>query len=233
MPGLIAIATPMVTEHMMAGVAPAGMTASAAAHSQYADMGRGLIPPRVDPMTGKIMLDTQGRPIPDCDLAIPNMLLYNFPTGIPGLGLTALPARFMSGMAGNVTAFNTRWTYDLCQSCIHRGGDEHYLKVGRRTTVAGILISMGTAYVVMGFNNIMDTLKLVFSIVNAPLSATFLLGMFWKRTTGHATLTGLAGGTFAVLIHHGLTIPAATLPGIHGGWIQVVHVYPSEMALDF
>ncbi len=233
LPGLIAIATPMVTHHMMAGVAPVGISASAA-HSQYADAGRGLIPPKVDPVTGKIMLDTHGRPILDYDLAIPNMLLFYFPTGILGLGLTALLASFMSGMAGNVTAFNTVWTYDLYQSYIHKGAsDEHYLKVGRWTTVVGILISMGTAYVVMGFNNIMDTLQLVFSIVNAPLFATFLLGMFWKKTTGHAAFIGLVGGTFAALIHHGLTIPAATLPGIHGGWIHVVHVYPSEMALDF
>lgn len=233
LPGLIAIATPMVTQHMMAGVAPVGLSTSAA-HSQYADMGRGLIPPKVDPVTGKIMLDTQGRPVLDYDLAIPNMLLHYLPTGLLGLGLTALLASFMSGMAGNVTAFNTVWTYDLYQSYIHKGAtDEHYLKVGRWTTVVGILVSMATAYLVMGFNNIMDTLQLVFSIVNAPLFATFLLGMFWKKTTGHAAFIGLVGGTLAALIHHGLTIPAATLPGMHGGWIHVVHVYPSEMALDF
>jgi SSS family solute:Na+ symporter len=140
----------------------------------------------------------------------------------------------MSGMAGNVTAFNTVWTFDLYQSYIHKNAsDAHYLKVGRWTTVVGIVISMGCAYLVMGFNNIMDTLQLVFSIVNAPLFATFLLGMFWKRSTGHAAFTGLAGGTLAAVLHHGLTIPAATLPGIHGGWLHVVHVYPSEMALDF
>ena len=140
----------------------------------------------------------------------------------------------MSGMAGNVTAFNTVWTFDLYQSYINKHAtDAHYLKMGRWTTVVGILISMATAYVVLGFNNIMDTLQLVFSIVNAPLFATFLLGMFWKRSTGHAAFTGLASGTIAALLHHGLTIPAATAPGIHGGWIHVVHVYPSAMALNF
>jgi solute:Na+ symporter, SSS family len=85
----------------------------------------------------------------------------------------------------------------------------------------------------MAFNIIMDALQLVFSIVNAPLSAAFLPGMFWRRTSGHAVFVGLVGGTFAALIHHGLTTPEATLPGIHGGWIHVVHVCPSEMALDF
>jgi len=83
------------------------------------------------------------------------------------------------------------------------------------------------------FNNIMDALQLVFSIVNAPLFATFLLGMFWKKTTGHAAFTGLLSGTVAALIHHGLTLPAGAVPGIHGGWITVVHHYPSDMAQNF
>ncbi len=234
LPGLIAIATPAVTRHVMAHAAPVGMTASAAASSSSLEAGQGLIPPKVDPVTGKIMLDTHGQPILDYDLAIPNMLLFYFPTGILGLGLTALLASFMSGMAGNVTAFNTVWTFDIYQSYIHKNGtDAHYLKMGRWTTVVGILISMGTAYVVLGFNNIMDTLQLVFSIVNAPLFATFLLGMFWKRTTGHAAFTGLVGGTLAAILHHGLTVPVDTATGIHGGWIHVVHVYPSAMALNF
>ncbi|MGC2639754.1 MAG: sodium:solute symporter family protein [Acidobacteriaceae bacterium] len=234
LPGLIAIGTPAVMRHAAAVATPVGMSASASAQAGAVAEGKGLIPAKVDPVTGKVMLDTQGHPVLDYDLAIPNMLLYYFPTGILGLGLTALLASFMSGMAGNVTAFNTVWTFDLYQSYIHKGAsDAHYLKVGRWTTVVGILISMGCAYLVMGFNNIMDTLQLVFSIVNAPLFATFLLGMFWKRSTGHAAFTGLAGGTLAAVLHHGLTIPAATLPGIHGGWLHVVHVYPSEMALDF
>jgi SSS family solute:Na+ symporter len=184
----------------MSQTAPVGMTATTSG-SENLSAGRGLIPAKVDPVTGKIMLDTQGQPVLDYDLAIPNMLLHYFPTGILGLGLTALLASFMSGMAGNVTAFNTVWTFDLYQSYIHKGAsDAHYLKMGRWTTVVGILISMATAYVVLGFNNIMDTLQLVFSIVNAPLFATFLLGMFWKRSTGHAAFTGLVSGTLAAVL---------------------------------
>ena len=233
LPGLIAIGTPMVTRHAMSQAAPVGMTTTTSG-SENLSAGRGLIPAKVDPVTGKIMLDTQGQPVLDYDLAIPNMLLHYFPTGILGLGLTALLASFMSGMAGNVTAFNTVWTFDLYQSYIRKGAtDAHYLRMGRWTTVVGILISMATAYVVLGFNNIMDTLQLVFSIVNAPLFATFLLGMFWKRSTGHAAFTGLVSGTLAAVLHHGLTVPAATATGIHGGWIHVVHVYPSAMALNF
>ena len=79
----------------------------------------------------------------------------------------------------------------------------------------------------------MDVLQLVFAFVNAPLFATFLLGMFWKRTTGHGAFIGLLAGTAAALLHHGLTLPADAVPGIHGGWIAVVHHYPSEMAQNF
>jgi SSS family solute:Na+ symporter len=237
LPGLIAIATPAITQHAMAQApslnAP-GTPQSATDLSDPTKLGKGLIPAKVDPVSGKVMTDEHGHALLDYDLAIPNMLLHYFPTGILGLGLTALLASFMSGMAGNVTAFNTVWTYDLYQSYIHKNAsDAHYLKMGRWATVGGILLSMATAYVAVGFNNIMDTLQLVFSFVNAPLFATFLLGMFWKRTTGHAAFTGLISGTVAAILHHGLTLPADAHPGIHGGWIAVVHSYPSEMAQNF
>ena len=137
------------------------------------------------------------------------MLLHFFPTGILGLGLTALLASFMSGMAGNVTAFNTVWTYDIYQAYINkRGTDAHYLWMGRMATIGGIVLSIGAAYAAKNFNNIMDALQLIFSLVNAPLFATFLLGMFWKRTTGHGAFTGLIAGTCGALLHHGLTLPA-------------------------
>jgi SSS family solute:Na+ symporter len=235
LPGLIAIATPAVTQHAMAqspssvlnAPAPVDLTSAGA-------IGKGLIPAKVNPVTGQVMTDEKGNALFDYDLAIPNMLLHYFPTGILGLGLTALLASFMSGMAGNVTAFNTVWTYDLYQSYIHKNAsDAHYLKMGRWATVGGILLSIGAAYAATSFNNIMDTLQLVFSFVNAPLFATFLLGMFWKRTTGHGAFTGLVSGTVAAIIHHGLTLPTDAHPGIHGGWISVVHYYPSEMAQNF
>ena len=136
------------------------------------------------------------------------MLLHYFPTGILGLGLTALLASFMSGMAGNVTAFNTVWTYDIYQSYINKtASDEHYLWMGRMATIFGIALSVAAAYMATRFNNIMDMLQLVFAFVNAPLFATFLLGMFWKRTTGHGAFTGLLSGTIAAALHHGLTLP--------------------------
>jgi SSS family solute:Na+ symporter len=171
----------------------------------------------------------------DYDMVIPLMLGHYFPTGMLGLGMTALMASFMSGMAGNVTAFNTVWTYDIYQSYIAKDRpDEHYLHVARWTTIVGILLSVAAAYLAQAYNNIMDVLQLVFAFVNAPLFATFLLGMFWKRATGHGAFWGLFVGTAAAAIHHGLTLPHDAVAGLKGGWLGAVqHVYPSEMAQNF
>lgn len=151
-----------------------------------------------------------------------------------GLGLTALLASFMSGMAGNVTAFNTVWTYDIYQSYIRKGGtDEHYLWMGRAATVFGIALSVAAAYVAASFNNIMDLLQLVFAFVNAPLFATFGLGMFWRRTTGHGAFAGLVAGTLAAAVHHGLTLAQGAVPGVKGGFLGVATTYPSELGQTF
>jgi SSS family solute:Na+ symporter len=152
-----------------------------------------------------------------------------YPAGMLGIGLTGLMASFMSGMAGNVTAFNTVFTYDIYQSHIHPGApDRHYLTVGRMTTVAGVALSIGTAYLATRYNNMMDLLQLVFGFVNAPLFATFLLGMFWKRSTGHGAFTGLLAGTGAAAVTHGLTMAEGK-----GGWLGAVHTFPSTMAQNF
>ena len=157
---------------------------------------------------------------PDYNMSIPALLARYFPAGLLGIGLTALIASFMSGMAGNVTAFNTVWTYDLYQSYLAPGkSDRHYLWVGRVATVGGVILAIGAAYLAAAFNNIMDLLQLVFGFVNAPLFATFLLGMFWKRATGHGAFWGLLGGTSSAALCHGLSLPAGAAPGIKGGWI--------------
>jgi SSS family solute:Na+ symporter len=138
-------------------------------------------------------------------------------------------------MAGNVTAFNTVWTYDIYQAYIHKNAsDDHYLWMGRMATIFGIGLSILTAYATTQFNNIMDMLQLVFAFVNAPLFATFLLGMFWKRTTGHGAFWGLVTGTLAAAVHHGLTLPTGSAVGIKGGWLgAILHHYPSDMAQNF
>ncbi len=233
MPGLIALSVPAErATTALAGVvaaAPAGGVGPAESAP-----ARGLIPYKVHETTGAVVRDDNGRPQLDYDLAVPVLLLHYFPTGMLGLGLTALLASFMSGMAGNVTAFNTVWTYDIYQAYIRpRATDAHYLFVGRMATVFGIAASVLTAYVAAQFNNIMDVLQLVFAFVNAPLLATFLLGMFWKRTTGHGAFAGLVAGTMAAALHHGSTLPAGAAAGVKGGWFAVQHVYPSEMAQNF
>lgn len=224
LPGLIAIALPAPKPSQ------AGEVASRSAYYE----GEGIISPKLT-AAGQPVFDREGKVVLDYDLAIPNMLLHYFPTGILGLGLTALLASFMSGMAGNVTAFNTVWTYDIYQSYIRpHATDEHYLMMGRLATVFGIGLSVVAAYAATRFNNIMDMLQLVFAFVNAPLFATFLLGMFWKRATGHAAFFGLIAGTLAAALHHGLTLPAGAVAGIKGGWLGMsMHIYPSEMAQNF
>ena len=172
---------------------------------------------------------------PNYNLAVPVLLGHYLPSGLLGLGLTALMASFMSGMAGNVTAFNTVWTYDIYQTYIKPGQtDKHYLRVGHAATVFGILASVAAAYATTKFNNILDMLQLVFAFVNAPLFATFLLGMFWRRATGHGAFFGLVSGTLAAALHHGLVLPQGAAPGIKGGFLgSVLHTYPSEMAQNF
>ncbi len=176
---------------------------------------------------------------PIYDYTIIMLLKHYLPAGVLGLGITALLASFMSGMAGNVSAFNTVWTYDIYQSYIRpqTGNEEadgkHYLKVGRIATVAGILLSIASAYIASKFGNIMDFLQTIFSMINAPLFAVIFLGMFWKRTTGHAAFTGLLLGFLMALLHHGLTVPAGATTMFKGGWLASVHTYPVEMAQNF
>lgn len=196
--------------------------------------GQGIVPPKVDPATGAALLDQAGHVVLDYDLSVPMMLIRFFPAGMLGLGLTALLASFMSGMAGNVTAFNTVWTYDIYQTHIRRGAsDEHYLWMGRAATVFGIALSIAAAYVATSFNNILDLLQLVFAFVNAPLFATFALGMFWKRTTGHGAFIGLLSGTVAAAIHHGVSLAAGAAPGVKGGYFGQHIIYRSELGQTF
>ena len=199
-----------------------------------------ILMPAVVIMPGIVLLALQGQfsgfdlPVnasgdTDYNMALPTLLAKLYPNGILGVGITALIASFMSGMAGNVTAFNTVFTFDIYQSYIKKNASEkHYLYVGKGTTVAGILISIATAYIARSFNSIMDLLQLVFSFVNAPLFATFFLGMFWKRTTANGAFYGLLSGTVAAALTHGLT----TAEG-KGGWITSLHTFYSGTSQAF
>ena len=129
---------------------------------------------------------------------LPLMLARYFGSGLLGLGITALIAGFMSGMAGNVTAFSTVWTYDIYRPLIRKdAGDHHYVSMGRWCTVVGVLVSIGTAYLVMQFLSIMDYVQALFSFFIAPLFGTVLLGMLWKRATPAGGFWGLLLGTLS------------------------------------
>jgi solute:Na+ symporter, SSS family len=127
---------------------------------------------------------------------LPLMLARYCGPGLLGLGITALIAGFMSGMAGNVSAFTTVWTYDIYRALIKKdASDQHYVSMGRWSTVMGVAISIGTAYLVMDFKSIMDYVQALFSFFIAPLFATVLLGMLWKRATPAGGFWGLLAGT--------------------------------------
>jgi SSS family solute:Na+ symporter len=139
---------------------------------------------------------------------LPLMMVRYFGPGLLGLGVIALIAGFMSGMAGNVSAFATVWTYDIYRALIRKNAtDAHYVSMGRWCTILGVLISIGTAYFVMQFFSIMDYVQALFSIFVAPLFGTVILGMFWKRATAAGGFWGLLTGT----------VSAAAM----FGWIEV------------
>jgi SSS family solute:Na+ symporter len=165
----------------------------------------------------------------DYTMTLPSLISHYYPTGLLGVGITALLASFMSGMAGNVTAFNSVFTYDIYQAhFIKNKSDKHYLNVGKMATVFGILFSIVTAYIAKSYNNINDFLQLVFSFVNGPLFATFLLGMFWKRTTSNGAFWGLVAGTVAAALTHGLTLAEGK-----GAWIYNLYEIGSGMGQAF
>src|SRR5512139_1952991 len=141
-------------------------------------------------------------PAADYNSALILLMKHYLPNGVLGLAITALLASFMSGMAGNVTAFNCIWTYDIYGSYISKGRpDAHYVKVGKWTTVIGVLASVGTAYIALGFKNLMDYMQLIFSFFNAPLFATFLLGMFWRKASPWGGFWGLLVGILTAAGH--------------------------------
>jgi SSS family solute:Na+ symporter len=137
--------------------------------------------------------------------AVPLLVGKFLPEGMLGIAITGLLAAFMAGVAANVTAFNTVFTYDLWQSYFRKGRDAgYYVSIGRRATIAGVVVAIGTAFIAEGYSNIMNYVQLLFSYFNAPLFATFIIGMFWRRSTPWAGLAGLVAGTLGAFITHEL-----------------------------
>jgi solute:Na+ symporter, SSS family len=146
-----------------------------------------------DPKSGFSLLRDGGQI--NYDSALPLLIQRYYPAGLIGLGVTALLAAFMAGQAGNVSAFNTVWTYDIYRALINKNAsDAHLLRMGRVTTLIGIILSVGTAYWAKSFPSIMDYMQAIFSWVNAPLFATMLLGMFVAWITPNGAFWGLLAG---------------------------------------
>jgi len=146
-----------------------------------------------DPNSGFKLLEDGGQV--NYDSALPLLIKRYYPTGLVGLGVTALLAGFMAGQAGNISAFNTVWTYDIYKSVLNKkASDAHLLWMGRVSTIVGVIISLGTAYWAKSFPSIMDYMQAIFSWVNAPLFATMLLGMFIWWITPNGAFWGLVVG---------------------------------------
>jgi solute:Na+ symporter, SSS family len=166
---------------------------------------------------------------PNYDSAMPLLIARYYPHGLIGLGVTALLAGFMAGQAGNISAFNTVWTYDIYRAIFRpKASDEHLVWVGRVTTIVGILLSVATAYWAKQFPTIMDYIQAIFSWVNAPLFATMLLGMFWVRATPTGAFWGLIAGmatSFSIFL-------GFKLDAIPEGLAQVITLAadPSDMS---
>jgi SSS family solute:Na+ symporter len=170
----------------------------------------------------------------DYNATLPMLLETFYGPGLLGLGLVALLASFMSGMAGNITAFNTVWTYDLYQNYLAPSKtDRHYLLVARIATIVGTILSIATAYIVLRFDNLMDYMQLIASFFISPLFATFSLGMFWRRTNGtgafYGMIAGIAGSVGHYLAYrtgllHYKTPMAADFYGAMAGWTAAMFV---------
>ena len=177
------------------------------------EAGQGLVPAKADAATEKPVMGADGHAVLDYEMATPAMLLHFLPTGMLGLGLAALMACLMSGVAASLTAFNTVFACDIYQAFLAKGAsDKQILKAGRWAAVGGMLLAIGAACAAMRFGSLLDAMVLVFAVVNAPLFATLLLGVFWKRATGHGAFAGLIAGVAGALLHHGLALPRVRSP---------------------
>jgi solute:Na+ symporter, SSS family len=232
LPGFLALGMPTprttISIHNENGTIVHDITVVPAAIEQ----GQGLVPAKADPATGQPMKWADGRVALDYALAAPNMLLALLPSGLLGLGLAALLACLMSGVAAGITASNTVFACDIYQAFLKKDAtDKQILKAARWATVGSMLLAVAVACAAMRFNDLLDAVVLVFAVVNAPLFATLLLGLLCKRFNGHGAFAGQIAGVIAALVHHGTALPRGEQRGIHGGWIAVMHHAPSDLAL--
>jgi solute:Na+ symporter, SSS family len=232
LPGLIAVGLPTphtsivvfndnnVISHEITVVPPA------------VEAGTGLVPAKAD-AGGVPVIGANGHAVLDYAMATPNVLPEFLPTGLLGLGIAALLACLMAGVAASVTSFSTVFTCDIFQALLAKNAsDKRLLSVARFAAAGGLLLAFAAACATIRFNNLLDAILLVLAVVSVPLFVVLMLGAFFKRVTGHGAFAGLISGAAAALLDHGLSLPQAGQPGIHGGWILVLRHTASEDALD-
>ncbi len=231
LPGLLAVSLPTPHNTTIVTLENGSIVRNTEVVSPAAAAGKGIVPAKANPENGQPVRDASGKVLLDYRAATPNLLAHFLPQGLLGLGLAALLAGLMSGMAAAISAFNSVFVRDLYQPLLGKEKDEaHYLQVARWTTLSAVAATLGVAFAAMYFHNLLGTMAIGFASLNAPVLATFLLGMFWRRTSGHGAFAGIVAGMAIAIAHYGLTIPTGAHPGMHGGWIAVLHVYPGTIA---
>jgi solute:Na+ symporter, SSS family len=232
LPGLIAVALPTPHTVIMTRNENGAIYHDITVVPAAVEAGQGLIPAKGNPATGMPTMDANGRAVLDYGMATPNMVLESLPSGLLGVGLAALVACLMSGMAASLTAFNAVFACDIFKGLLRKNaGDINIRKAGRWAALGGTLLAVAVACAALRFGSLLDAMMLVFALVNAPLFAVLLPGAFWKRATGHGAFAGLIAGVAAALIYHGTALPTGQQRGIHGGWIAVLDHPASELAL--
>ena len=237
-PGLIAIGMPTPQTTTVVHEDNGAIIHEIKVVPRAAEAGKGLVPAETDsvtdPMEGKQLTDAKGQTLLNYEMALPQTLAHFLPMGLLGLALTALIACLLGGVAASVTAFNAVFTYDIYQAHVRKdASDAHYLMVGRWAAVGFVILAIGAGCAAIRFGNLLETLAVVFAVINAPLLATVLLGMLWKRATGHGAFAGLLAGVAAAIAHLGLTLPEGAQRGWEGGWWVLMHQYPSALTQSF
>ena len=233
-PGMVSIALPTPRTSTFTRFENGAIIHETTMARPEAELGNGLVPARMDTATGQPVRDASGRVALDYAMATPNLLPHVLPNGLLGLGLTALLASLMSGLAANVTALGAVLTRDLYEPFMGKALDDgQALRVGRWAAAGAFLLAAAAACAATRLDNLLGALLLVFSVAGVPIFAAVLMGMFWKRATGHGAFAGLAAGASAALLHHGLTLPADAYRGMSGGWIAVARSYPDDLTQCF
>jgi solute:Na+ symporter, SSS family len=202
--------------------------------------GKGLVPAIMDPATSKARIDGAGHEVLDYAMATPNLITHFATTGLLGLAIAALLASLMSGVASGIIAVGSVFAQDLYEPLRrNRPSDGNLLTTGRWASAVGLLLSVGAAFAIAAFSGKdsqifvsagIIALLLVFSLLQAPQLATFVLGAFTRRISGNGAFAGLAAGVVVAVVHYGLTLPTGAHAGYQGGWLADLHRYPGILA---